>query len=426
MQRRFLLLSSVFFILSLKAYSQESSGLSQIDSLTTVVTNLSDQLDKLNRLKITGYIQPQFQMAESEGVASFAAGNFAPFQNSRFMMRRGRVKFTYENGPALFMLNTDWTEKGVNIRETYGKYTLPTAQQFQITAGLRQYLFGHDVGYSSGDRETPERARMFQILFPTERDMQAIVTFQPLKTSLYNIYKVDIGVANGSGVAAEFDKFKDYYGRFSINKSNASESVKFGIGISYLNGGYRKGQLKYNTMGTNSQGETVFVTKTDSSNLTSKAPRNYFGLDMQLSSELALGINVMRAEYILGTQTGTSISNTSPNLLPTAELFQRNFSGLSFYFIQNIKQTRHQLILKYDFYDPNTKLSGKQIGVKNSNTNAADIKYTTLGFGWNIRLMENTKLCLYYDKVLNESTSLAKYTSDLKDNVFTMRWQYKF
>jgi hypothetical protein len=426
MRTKKVLVILILFITNFNAFSQESSGLSQIDSLTTVVTNLTDQVDKLNRLKITGYLQPQFQLAESEGAASFAAGNFAPFQNSRIMLRRGRVKFTYENGPALYMLNTDWTEKGVNIREAYGKYTLPAVPQIQISTGMRQYLFGHDVGYSSGDRETPERARMFQTLFPTERDMQAIVTFQPLKTSLYNIYKVDIGVSNGSGVAAEFDKFKDFYGRFSINKSNLSESVKIGVGISYLKGGYRRGQLKYNTIGANDKGETVFITKSDSSNLTAKAPRNYFGLDFQLSAETPLGINVIRAEYITGVQTGTGVSSTSPNLLQTAELFQRNFSGLSVYFIQNIMQSKHQLILKYDYYDPNVKLANKQIGIKGSNTNAADIKYTTIGFGWNIRLMENTKVTFYYDKVLNEATSLAKYTSDLKDSIFTLRWQYKF
>lgn len=60
-------------------------------------------------------------------------------------------------------------------------------------------------------------------------------------------------------------------------------------------------------------------------------------------------------------------------------------------------------------------------------TTAGDLKYTTLGIGWIYAYDSTLKLMAYYDMVKNEtSKSLAGYSKDLKDNVFTLRLQYKF
>jgi phosphate-selective porin len=82
--------------------------------------------------------------------------------------------------------------------------------------------------------------------------------------------------------------------------------------------------------------------------------------------------------------------------------------------------------VKYDWYDPNTSVSGKEIGKAGSNLSAADIKYNTLGFGYIRYINQNLKLFLWYDLVTNESTSLNGYTDDLKDDVFTCRLQFRF
>jgi phosphate-selective porin len=39
---------------------------------------------------------------------------------------------------------------------------------------------------------------------------------------------------------------------------------------------------------------------------------------------------------------------------------------------------------------------------------------------------ENLKLMLWYDWVKNENTALAGYLTDVKDNVFTCRLQFRF
>ena len=53
---------------------------------------------KYDRIKINGYIQPQFQVAESKGAdATYAGGDFSPNSNNRFMIRKARVRFEYEH-----------------------------------------------------------------------------------------------------------------------------------------------------------------------------------------------------------------------------------------------------------------------------------------------------------------------------------------
>jgi hypothetical protein len=60
-------------------------------------------------------------------------------------------------------------------------------------------------------------------------------------------------------------------------------------------------------------------------------------------------------------------------------------------------------------------------------TGAPDIKYSTLGLGLAYRWDTYVKLTAYYDMVTNETSSnLSGYGKDLKDNVFTLRMQFKF
>jgi phosphate-selective porin len=83
-------------------------------------------------------------------------------------------------------------------------------------------------------------------------------------------------------------------------------------------------------------------------------------------------------------------------------------------------------VVKYDWYDPNTSVSEKEIGKAGSNLTPADIKYSTLGFGFIHYLNDNAKIMLWYDKVWNEKTDLPGYTTDIADNIFTCRIQFSF
>lgn len=417
------------------SYSQDTIRLKEVeenplDTLTRAVNSIVDDLSKIKRLKFTGYVQPQWQYIDSAGAPSFAGGDFSSGSNkyfSRFTMRRGRIKFTYTYKNAIFMLNTDWTEKGVAMRETYAKISDPWLNMFSLTAGLLQAQFGFEVTYSSSERESPERARYNQILFPTERDMGVFGTIQfPKTTPLYGL-KIDLAAMNGAaGVNPEFDSHKDFTGRIQYSKTAKSEKVAFAVAGSYYHGGYRIGSNKDYNFTTLTNGDHGFEYATDTANYNRVAKRIYMGADAQMSIDWMAGITTIRAEYIQGEQPGTSTSSASPRTAPTSKLYHRNFSGAYFYLIQDIGESRFQLVLKYDYYDPNVKISGKEIGKAGTNTNLGDIRFDTYGLGLNCRIHSNTKLMLYYDYVLNEATQVAGYASDIKDNVVTIRMQYKF
>lgn len=403
---------------------------SPLDTLTRAVAALMDDNLKAKRLKISGYIQPQYQYIDSAGAPSYAGGDFTngtAKYNSRFMMRRGRFKFTYTYNNILLMVNTDVTEKGLAMRETYAKITDPWLNMFSLTAGLLQVQFGFELTQSSSERETPERARYNQTLFPTERDLGAFgsVVF-PKSSKLYGL-KIDAAYMNGSaGVAPEFDSNKDFTGRAQYTKSTKNERFTFSVGGSYYNGGYRTGTVKDYRLKTLSNGDIGYDFAKDTANYDRKAVREYFGADIQASIDWKIGITTIRAEYIQGENPGTSSSNKSPGTAPTAAIYHRQFNGAYFYLIQDIGETKFQAVVKYDWFDPNTKLAGTQIGKTGTNTNLGDIKFETIGFGVTYRINSYAKVMAYYDLVKNENTLVKAYTGDIKDNVFTLRMQFKY
>lgn len=430
-----LLIATCISIHSMKA--QETTE-NPLDTLTRSVQNIVDELSKSKRLKITGYIQPQWQIIDSAGAPSFAGGDFSSKNkagdissyNNRLMMRRGRFKFTYEYGNAEYMLNTDVTEKGLAMRETYLRIYDPWLHMFSITAGLLQNQFGFELNQSSSIRETPERARYNQTLFPTERDLGVFGRMQFPKTSTLSGLILDIAVMNGSaGVAPEFDSHKDMTGRLAYGKTTSNEKMAFAIGTSYYYGGYRQGvRNEYNFMINN--GLNSFNKTADTSIYDQVARRLYLGIDAQVTFDWPYGMTTIRAEYIQGQQPGTDKSSKSIGEAYeksfTSSIYHRNFNGAYFYFIQNIGQSKFQVVLKYDWYDPNLKIAGQDIGKTGTNTKVGDIRFDTYGFGANYRLHSNVKLMLYYDWVINEQTLIAGYKNDIKDNVSTIRMQYKF
>ena len=47
-----------------------------LDTMGTAINKLQSELSILKKLKISGYIQAQYQIADTAGISSFAGGNF--------------------------------------------------------------------------------------------------------------------------------------------------------------------------------------------------------------------------------------------------------------------------------------------------------------------------------------------------------------
>src|SRR6185436_5700148 len=269
-------------------------------------------------------------------------------------------------------------------------------------------------------RESPERGRMSQIIFPNERDLGAMVSLQGPKTGHWNWIKLDGGMFNGTGApgaganTADFDKYKDFIGHLAINRTAMHEKIKYGLGGSIYHGSfvsdtafvYTPGQPKDST-GTPLDG---FVKSPDKNKKGVEEKRKYFGGDVQFSIDWIIGITTLRGEYIQGDQPGTSKTTVSPAaIFPAGDgIYRRKFNGMYLYFVQNVLTTPLSLVVKYDLYDPNTDISGDAIGKTGSNTSANDLAYSTLGFGLIYRWDANLKIVLYYDWVTNEKSKNLK------------------
>jgi phosphate-selective porin len=84
------------------------------------------------------------------------------------------------------------------------------------------------------------------------------------------------------------------------------------------------------------------------------------------------------------------------------------------------------LVVKYEWYDPNTKLSSEDF-VAGTSFKSAELRYDMLGLGYVYYWDDNVKFMVYYNIVQNEKgAAMTGYTKDLHDNVFTVRMQYRF
>lgn len=421
----------LFLILSYTSFSQRY--LSDYDSTLFIRDTVRPLAERFTNLSISGYIQPQFQVAQEKGIASYEGGNFSENAKSRFMLRRARLKFDYrmpgKEGSfpaAVFTFQFEATERDVNIRDMFVRVFEPKKNNFSLSAGLFSRPFGYEVNLSSSFRETPERGRASQALMPSERDLGAMVTYESQKSTRKNPQvKFDIGFFNGQGKSgpAEFDSYKDLISRLAIKPLSLSDHFNIGAGVSFLNGGWVQA-TKYKYEMDELNGTKFFRVDSSLSNKGDKAPRTYYGADVQLVKKHGWGKTELRAEYWRGKQPGTASTTVNPGTVPVAPTYLRNFDAAFFYFLQNLFNKKWELMAKLDWYDPNIKVSGKEIGA--TNLTVADIKYTTAGLGLTKYFTDNLKMLAYYAIVRNEETMLTGFTGDIDDNVFTLRMQVRF
>jgi hypothetical protein len=412
-----------------------------IDTTTSVGKGMFSLYQKYDAVRFSGYIQPQFQYAQQKGIDSYAGGNFPEHVNNRFSLRRGRFRLDYSRyDEALmpvvqFAFQFDGTERGVFIRDFFGRIFENKWDVFSVTAGMFARPFSYEVNLSSGERETPERGRMSQILMKTERDIGAMVSFEPRrKTNKWKFLKIDAGFFNGQGLTAtsDFDSHKDFITRIAIKPQKLnSHNWRLSGAVSILYGGMEQ-FTPYIYKIDNAGGKPAYTVDSSATNVGKIAPRHYYGADIQfrIPNGKNKGATEFRAEYMRGSQTATATTTETPAVIPVAAgknapLYIRNFDGAYLYLLQHLGNPMDLIVLKYDWYDPNTRVKGRQIDAAAGMT-AADIRYNTFGAGYVHYFNVNMKVMLYYDMVKNESTSLEGYTSDLKDNVFTCRLQYRF
>ena len=419
--------------------SQKSIGqflMDMVDTTTQTGKSMLSIYKNYDHLRFSGYIQPQFQIAQSKGIKSFEGGDFAARVSNRFMIRRSRVRVDYvhfdkdDKLGVQFVFQIDANERSITVRDVWGRIFENKLKLFSFTTGLFARPFGYEVNLSSSDRESPERGRMSQLLMKGERDLGAMVSFDVRKEKyLLKNLKIDVGIFNGQGITAsgDFDNGKDFIGRISLKPKKINKNIILSAGASLLYGGLEN-NTKYEYSTASVAGIKKVVVDSSQSNNGKVSPRRYYGIDAQIKIKNKIGFTELRGEFITGKQVGTAFSSETPSALLTGidGYYNRNFNGAYFYLLQNIFSVKHQLLLKYDWYDPNTKIRGAEIGASGSNFTMADIKYNTIGVGYVYYATPNLKSMLYYSMPTNEKTTLQGATTNIADNVFTWRLQFRF
>lgn len=399
----------------------QEEELSPTEKNAQSIAALESKVASLSNLKVTGYVQAQWLWTEDlNKVGPQGAGKPSNTLQNQFMVRRGRIKFAYTYGAAQIVFQPDFTEKGVGVKDAYALITAPT-KWIAGQAGIFDRPFGYEIQRSSSVRETPERSMVFLALFPGEREVGAQVILKG-KSGILSDFTLNAGMFNGNGISQETDSKKDFIGKLAYQKKTANAS--FGVAASIYDGGVMNTDSNYVFTDATVGFTTTHVEKY------SYSKRQYIGASAQYVQDWKLGTTYLCAEYLTGAQPGTSKSNVNPSSGSIGTgvdvLYLRDFNGGYIQWAQNIGATKHTLVVKYDWYDPNTAVKGDEIG-KAKGTGAADIAYTNIGLGYNYRLSANIKFTAYYNMVTNEkSANLKGYNDLIPSDTFTARVQLKF
>jgi phosphate-selective porin len=380
----------------------------------------ASNIKKLQKFSVSGYIQTEAEISGQDGKTKTGASNSYSLDRDnkdndwfmRYGIRRGRIKFTYTEGIAKGVFEMDINEGGIGVKNAY--LQIKPHQCISLQAGLMDRWFGDEVEYSSSNLEPLERSLIIQKLFPDEKDLGLKLTLSGMKNTMWDGLKLDLGLVSGNNIKKDDDGRMDFLAHLKYNHSTST--LMYGIGTSLYSGTTNNIDSLWFTVNNNAwQSETVEKNK--------KNKRQYVGFDGQIAFETLLGLTNFRAEYIFGTQPSVSGDLKSPNGNTYTDKFNynRKFSGGYFYAIQDIYNTPLTLVLKYAYLDNNTEIAGNDI------KNAGDLSNTDYGFGMFWRINSSLRLTAMYDINKNETTNqIAKYSKDIKDNIFTLRLQYKF
>ena len=346
-----------------KANAQEvavKEKLSEVDDkvnglIERLATDEAD-LQKLTKIKVSGYIQAQWQNYEN---LNTQPSNF-------FSLRRVRVKFTYEAADGIkFVLQPDFSPGALALKDAYVVMNDRWTKSFSLWMGKFNRP-NYEVEYSSSQREIAERSLVIRTLYPGERAVGAKLEYNPTNMPLH----LQIALLNGNdGLTInnnagtnlntnenkDIDNYKDVMVRATYNLSLGS----FG-GLDFGAHGYF-GSLKSLALKTISSDYTTIKDV----KFGDAVKRNWLGGEFQLFADVLGGMSI-KGEYIAGKNASIGYSPVAAAgttaAIPGVANFQNNFAGYYLYFIKNLGK-KNQFAFRYDYYDPNTNISGKDVTI---------------------------------------------------------------
>jgi len=427
MKRLSLIALMLIFALSYNANAQEASVNEKLSEMNDKVNGLTERLatdeadlQKLTKIKVSGYIQAQYQNYENLNT-----------QPTNFLsIRRARLKFTYETADGIkFVLQPDFSPGAIALKDAYVILNDRWTKSFSLWAGKFNRP-NYEVEYSSSQREILERSLIIRTLYPGERAVGAKLEFNPVNVPFHLQLALLNGndgltIANSAGTNLntnenkDIDNYKDIMVRATYNLSLGS----FG-GLDFGAHGYF-GSLKSNALKTlNSDYTTIKDVKFGDA-----VKRNWIGGEFQLFADILGGMS-LKGEYIAGKNATIGYSPVAAvgttAAAPGVANFQNSFAGYYIYFIKNLGK-KNQFAFRYDYYDPNTDITGKDVTIakytsadatnlKNRVSGKSDLATSTFGFALHHYFDDNLRISLNYDIVNNEKVGTTAGVSNLMEN----------
>lgn len=419
----------------------------KVNGLTERLATAESDLSKLTKIKVSGYVQAQYQSFENP---SLQPDNY-------FSLRRVRVKFTYEAADGVkFVVCPDFGAGTYTLKDAYVVLNDHWTKSFSLWMGKFNRP-NYEVEYSSSQREVAERSMVIRTLYPGERAIGAKLEYNPVNVPLH----VQLALLNGSdGITInnasgtnlnstenkDFDNYKDIMVRAYYNLSLGN----FG-GLDFGAHGYF-GSFKSNSLKTlSSDYSTIKDVK-----LGDAVKRNWVGGEFQLFADVLGGLSI-KGEYIAGKNASIGYApiaaSGSTAAVPGVANFQNNFSGYYLYFIKNLGK-KNQFALRYDYYDPNTDIKGKDVKVvkytspdvttlASRTSGKSDLATSTISLALHHYFDDNLRVSLNYDIVKNEKVGSSglltesytnpdgtkgtlDYSKVVNQNLLTLRIQAKF
>ncbi len=450
----------LFFVtvLALNLSAQEQSVTEKLSEVNDKVNGLLERvstdeadLQKLAKIKVSGYIQAQYQNFESPSVLSKSQNYFS--------LRRVRLKFAYETTDGIkFVLQPDLQAGNFSIKDAYAMLNDRWTKTFSLYVGKFNRT-NYEVEYSSSQRELTERSLVIRTLYPGERAIGAKLEFNPQSTPIHMQLAIFNGndgltISNNAGTNVnatdniDYDNFKDIMARVTYNLPLGN----FG-GLDFGAHGYF-GAAKSNALKTLSGDYTTI----SDIKFGDRVSRNWLGGEFQLFADVLGGLSI-KGEYLAGKNATIGYSPVaaagSAAAIPGMANFQNNFAGGYLYLIKNLGK-KNQFAFRYDTYDPNTDIKGAQVKVKGFTTSDAvtlaskmsgkgDLATSTFGFALHHYFDDNIRITACYEIVQNEKVATAglltedyvqangqkvakglDYSKVVPANVFTLRIQAKF
>jgi hypothetical protein len=365
-------------------------------------------VSSLKKLKFSGYVQGRYEWHDDAGAGVSNDTARAPRGTNRFLVRRARLKATYQGRLSEYVLQIDAVPEGVALRDAEASLFLdenviPSATPFELrfTVGQFKVPFGFELLQSSSDREMPERSAMIRTLFPGERDRGARIQAK------YGIFRLAAALINGSAFPAltggptvsigTFDQssFKDVVGRLGADLEFlvVGASAYYGHTINIANLGAptamnaNVGYLRYE--------------------------RVRLGADAQLYFDVpAVGGLVLRGEVIWASDSNLDYAGVAKNEC-------RDIESLGWYatVVQNVGD-HLGAVVRVDQFDRNTGIAST-CDPALRNPTLSD-KVTTIGGGLLVHVSGNLKGTAVYEHAIEQGS--AKRDND----VFTLQLQARF